>query len=492
MKKVGLFLLATLLFYGAAFFTDLYSQAQARPDRSTVQFQFRLPLPREVMLQQNAPEPVRVERVFAAGTFNNWQDGDPLYELKAQPDGSWFLETTLPYGESQYKFVLNLAGRLNPVWTHDNGRSARVEDGYGGYNSLISHTDGRSWLSPLFFIFLGGGSLALLLGLMEALSLLVFRYGLSHRSRNVTIISLAALTALGFSLVMNLESQKTLVRRSLTDMLNQQHLRLVSAGFDPARLTEETQAQLFTEEQRRWFAEADARILGDSFNNNQTVLRTLFLLDKDFNLKAFVERSQENARTIFWTQKTQSRTRLRYFQEVVLGPLLATARQHGVAASGLFSLESEVSLQALPGGSRLAAAFLGFNTVLIPLRQGPEVVGYSAALFHPDIFSEGLMQMIWTNLGWLGAVSLALFAYFFLFPRNNDEQKLRLQRFSSRFQLSAREQEVLAHLATGLSNQDIADKLFISEGTVKVHVHKIFQKSGLGSRIELLDRLSNL
>ena len=44
--------------------------------------------------------------------------------------------------------------------------------------------------------------------------------------------------------------------------------------------------------------------------------------------------------------------------------------------------------------------------------------------------------------------------------------------------LSAREIEVLQQIAEGNRNRDIADKLFISEGTVKVHIKHIMEKLG--------------
>jgi LuxR family maltose regulon positive regulatory protein len=49
-------------------------------------------------------------------------------------------------------------------------------------------------------------------------------------------------------------------------------------------------------------------------------------------------------------------------------------------------------------------------------------------------------------------------------------------------QLCDREREVLLHLAQGLTNKDIAEKLFISLHTVKVHVRNIFDKLGTQSR----------
>jgi NarL family two-component system response regulator LiaR len=50
--------------------------------------------------------------------------------------------------------------------------------------------------------------------------------------------------------------------------------------------------------------------------------------------------------------------------------------------------------------------------------------------------------------------------------------------------LTAREQEVLDLIAQGLSNRDIAEKMFISEKTVKTHVSNILSKLHLGDRTQ--------
>lgn len=64
---------------------------------------------------------------------------------------------------------------------------------------------------------------------------------------------------------------------------------------------------------------------------------------------------------------------------------------------------------------------------------------------------------------------------------SDDEVSSRLKKIKS---LTKREYEVLTLIAEGLNNKDIADKLFISEKTVKNHVSNIFKKIGVNDRIQ--------
>ena len=51
--------------------------------------------------------------------------------------------------------------------------------------------------------------------------------------------------------------------------------------------------------------------------------------------------------------------------------------------------------------------------------------------------------------------------------------------------ISKREREVIACVAQGFKNKEIGEKLFISEHTVKNHMHNIFDKLGVSDRLEL-------
>ncbi|MGO0061284.1 response regulator [Brevibacillus fluminis] len=51
-------------------------------------------------------------------------------------------------------------------------------------------------------------------------------------------------------------------------------------------------------------------------------------------------------------------------------------------------------------------------------------------------------------------------------------------------ELTDREKDVLQQLTYGYRNEQIAQNLFISEGTVKTHVHRILQKMGVDDRTQ--------
>lgn len=55
--------------------------------------------------------------------------------------------------------------------------------------------------------------------------------------------------------------------------------------------------------------------------------------------------------------------------------------------------------------------------------------------------------------------------------------------------LTARELEIARAVADGLRNKEIADRLGIAEGTVKIHLHAIYEKLNIDGRVALVLRL---
>lgn len=60
------------------------------------------------------------------------------------------------------------------------------------------------------------------------------------------------------------------------------------------------------------------------------------------------------------------------------------------------------------------------------------------------------------------------------------------------FNISKREHEVLILMAEGLSNQEVADKLFVSLNTVKTHSSKLFEKLNVQRRTQAVQEAKKL
>jgi len=58
--------------------------------------------------------------------------------------------------------------------------------------------------------------------------------------------------------------------------------------------------------------------------------------------------------------------------------------------------------------------------------------------------------------------------------------------------LTAREHEILALIAQGLSNREIGEKLFVSENTVKTHSSRLFEKMQVNRRVQAVQKGKDL
>ncbi|HET6255784.1 MAG TPA: response regulator transcription factor [Puia sp.] len=107
---------------------------------------------------------------------------------------------------------------------------------------------------------------------------------------------------------------------------------------------------------------------------------------------------------------------------------------------------------------------------------------------------SGAIALVFTGLGiWL-ALKLARPKYktvvvekeVYMKPGTIDQKAL------ARLGLSARELEVLQAMAEGLSNQEIAARLFVSLNTIKTHSANIFDKLDVRRRTQAVDKAKKL
>lgn len=200
--------------------------------------------------------------------------------------------------------------------------------------------------------------------------------------------------------------------------------------------------------------------------------------------------------TVFWRKVTVAVDKYSYLAiiDITFSAVLVWATG-GTWSSPYFAF----SLASL----MIASVFLGF-------KQGLLATAYFIILFTAGftlINKEGLETII--GHGDLDALAntyagIFLIAIFFGYPahiiRRIDSTKSELIKseafidttkgvisaISNPTTLSCRELDVLASLATGKTNLQIADELHVSEKTVKNHLYRIYKKLGISSREEAI------
>lgn len=133
----------------------------------------------------------------------------------------------------------------------------------------------------------------------------------------------------------------------------------------------------------------------------------------------------------------------------------------------------------LPGG--LAVHVLIYGGALAALAFALEWIDALHAMRRwPDAIYGLAVALVFAGLGlWAGRL---------LAPRPRGPTFARNRAAAESLGLSARELEVLDHLAGGASNKVIARRLGISPNTVKTHLARLYEKLGGANRTEAIAR----
>jgi DNA-binding NarL/FixJ family response regulator len=115
---------------------------------------------------------------------------------------------------------------------------------------------------------------------------------------------------------------------------------------------------------------------------------------------------------------------------------------------------------------------------VVALKQGAR--GYCALTTDPAVLGKAI-QLVQQGEIWVGRKIVPrlldeLMSLHTVRPETLDVELRRLTR---------REQQISELIAIGISNKEVADKLSITERTVKAHLTHIFRKLGLSSRVQL-------
>lgn len=102
-------------------------------------------------------------------------------------------------------------------------------------------------------------------------------------------------------------------------------------------------------------------------------------------------------------------------------------------------------------------------------------------------FIHGISQNLFNIVIAVAFLGVGLWFGFLTFYRRKRNSEVKVGE-SDEFGLSKREKEVLALIAQGFSNQEIADKLFVSLNTIKTHLSNIFSKLNVQRRTQAVQK----
>lgn len=100
---------------------------------------------------------------------------------------------------------------------------------------------------------------------------------------------------------------------------------------------------------------------------------------------------------------------------------------------------------------------------------------FIAVIFTLTFFAGNTFLPIYLNYGMLFTVFIS-----------GTDKDISFEEFCKKFEVSPRETDIVREICNGLSNKEISDKLFISLQTVKDHTHRIYMKTNVKSRVQLI------
>jgi DNA-binding CsgD family transcriptional regulator len=148
-------------------------------------------------------------------------------------------------------------------------------------------------------------------------------------------------------------------------------------------------------------------------------------------------------------------------------------------------------------------SFMSALLILIPGKSRSVIHDFDSRRIGPGIFAVMIIQclplLFYNSQPYIAAIfTLTFFAgntflpiylsYGTLFTvfTSGIENDFSIEEFCKKYEVSPRETDIVREICNGLSNKEISDKLFISLQTVKDHTHRIYIKTNVKSRVQLI------
>jgi DNA-binding CsgD family transcriptional regulator len=151
----------------------------------------------------------------------------------------------------------------------------------------------------------------------------------------------------------------------------------------------------------------------------------------------------------------------------------------------------------------LVYSFISANLIHFTWKGRSLINDFDRRVIAPAIFLVMIAQCVplvfYISQPWLGLIFIftffigntflpVYFTYGTISEFTNEPVKEKsFDDFCRKYEISPRESDIIREICNGLSNKEISDKLFISLQTVKDHSHRIYIKTNVRSRVQLIN-----
>ena len=482
-RRFSLVALLLILFL----FTELVLGENANMHLVSRTVSFRLPIPEKLAGKLDIPPNPAIEKIIVTGFFSGWNPSDNFFRMRKKGLGVWERKLIVLPGDTQYKFVLYLKGRKHPVWIHDFRSELRVNDSYGGFNSLIRiPRSGELYylIRALLKILL---TAVLLFFVLEPFFFMILHLKIPFRFKLLTILLAAMLVSNIVTIKYNLHEARALVRQTVVESCNLVHLSLLGNGVDFKHLDRDREKAGKT--LAVIFNRALTRVEKNTRDNRQITLSDLALFDRNGRLVALADRNQNR-------KQLADRARRYGFADIksyfIKGLFKSFAKRmvNRDALKTQFLPPPKRLLRFETDKTRKSVGTLGFKMFLHPIIKRSQVIGYYAGLIQTKMFADELNRIFRFNLFLLVAV---LFFSFFLL--------LGLGKVVSRYldDLTGRTRELIDGnfsasplIRTGDEFEELSRNFNSMRATLRDNIRKIEENNRLLQMEAYLDSLTCL
>lgn len=157
----------------------------------------------------------------------------------------------------------------------------------------------------------------------------------------------------------------------------------------------------------------------------------------------------------------------------------------------------------------LINSMLASFTIHFPGKGRIVISKYAIRIIAPVLFLIMAAQCtplyFYSSQAWLGMIFIMTFFAGNIFlplyltygttlaePGVKSQGDITFEKFRRQYDISPRESDIIREICKGLSNKEISEKLFISLQTVKDHTHRIYIKTNVKSRVQLINLIKDI